>query len=40
MNILLSAIASIFIFWGIFLLIVRLQIEVIVSSKVQETLKV
>lgn len=40
MNILSSAIASIFIFWGIFLLIVRLQIEVVVSSKVQETLKV
>lgn len=34
MNILLNAIASIFIFWGIFLLIVRLQIEVVVSSKV------
>ena len=40
MNILSSAIASIFIFWGIFLLIVRLQIEVVVSSKVQETLKI
>ena len=31
---------STFIFWGIFLLIGRLQIEVVVSSKVQETLKV